>query len=318
MSSANVIINYNQFEQDRISFTEFKESGKQEMAYVHYNHPTMGEGQQLLLQLPWQKIFDGGVPSLGEFYETDKDRAFMKFPIDLESAEITQVWDELNALDSRMSSKETREALFGAKGKKYKYVPLCKTPDEKTPFIKFKIDLSWPDGDVKTKVYSSEMVNVLDEDDNQVLDDEGNPVMKRQRTDLEVSTVTEFAQHVKYMSTVRLIVRPVKLWAQSSKLPEPNYGIIFKLFKVEVEKNPSSGKSLDAYLDDAFLDSDTEELPETTSAKKASSKTAVAAESESEQESEEESEESEESEEEAPPSPVVKKGGRRKAKTSTK
>lgn len=314
-SKTDLITNFDKFEQSRLSFTELNEgNNKQKLAFVRYDHPTLGEGQQLLLQFPWQKIFSYGVPRLGEYYKEDKDRDFLKFPIDLSNSEMKTLYDELQSFQERMSSEEMRKELFGSKWKKYKFIDVVRTPlideddegPEKPPFMKLKLDTAWPDGEMKTKVYSSTQMEKTDSSGKVVKDSNGNPVMTRKRELLEVETVTDFADKVRYMSNVRIIARPVKLWAQDPKLPEPNFGVTFKIFKIEVEPSSSNGTSLANYLNDAFLDSDTEETVETSAA-------AVSESEASEDESEDESDE--ESEDEAPP-PVVKKG-KRKAKASS-
>ena len=227
------------------------------------------------------------------------------------------LYNELVAFQERMSSEAFRKETFGSKWKKYKFIDVCRTPlvdededgPEKPPFIKLKLDTAWPDGEMKTKVYSSTQVEKTNSDGTVVVDSDGNPVMTRKRELLEVETVTDFANHVRYQSNVRIIARPVKLWAQDPKMPEPNFGVTFKIFKIEVEPTSSNGTSLSNYLNDAFLDSDTEE-PHGVSATDN-----VVASDESEMEEGSDSSESE-SEEEAPP-PVVKKGKRKTKGTNS-
>ena len=315
-SKTDLIINFDKFEQSRLSFTELNDgANKQKLAFVRYDHPSLGEGQQLLLQFPWQKIFSYGVPRLGEYYKEDKERDFLKFPIDLSNPEMKTLYDELVAFQKRMSSEEFRKETFGTKWKKYKFIDVCRTPpvdeddegSEKPQFIKLKLDTSYPDGEMKTKVYSSTQVEKTNSNGTVVKDSDGNPVMTRKRELLEVETVTDFARHVRFMSNVRIIARPVKLWAQDPKLPEPKFGVTFKIFKIEVEQTTSNGTSLANYLNDEFLDSDTEEGVEASSVGNN-----VEESEESKAEDGNESSESE-SEDEALPPPVVKKG-KRKAK----
>ena len=121
--------------------------------------------------------------------------------------------------------------------------------------MKIKLDLTWPDGNVKTEVWKSEVI------------ENG----KRVRNKMELETVTEFASHVNYLCKFRGIFRPVKLWAHQSKMKDPSYGIVFKLVKVEVEPSSSSSASVQNYLQgDVFVDDDDDETPPTTvqSAKK--------------------------------------------------
>ena len=126
------------------------------------NIPTKGTEEPLFLQLPWMTIFKYGVPSLGEYYSTDKDRAFLKMPLDLSDPQVKQLFDELCLFDQKMSAKEMSETLFGKKAKKYTYIPSCKvveseeSDDQPPPYMKLKIHLSWPDENVETEVYRSE------------------------------------------------------------------------------------------------------------------------------------------------------------------
>ena len=249
-------------------------------------------------------IFKYGVPSLGEYYSTDKDRAFLKMPLDLSDPQVKQLFDELCLFDQKMSAKEMSETLFEKKAKKYTYIPSCKvveseeSDDQPPPYMKLKIHLSWPDENVETEVYRSET-------------QEGTT--KRKRTRLDVSTVQEFQDNVSYLSRVRLIIKPVKLWAQSASLKDPNYGVTWRICKVEVEPKLSN-KSLSQYKDsDAFIDSeDEEEVPVQNTQGDESNQSDESEESEA-------SDESDSEEEAAPPSPVLKKkakGGRSKAKNN--
>lgn len=335
MSTKEALVSFKDFEQSRLSFekNEPKVGDKQLRWNVHYDHPVKGKKQQLLLQFPWQKIFSYGVPTLGEYFKTDEDRAFLKFPIDLENKEMLTLYNELLELDKRMESLEVRTELFDNKKGKYVYVPICKTPTveedyngpEKPKFMKLKIALSYPEGNVVTKVYKSELVK------------NENGESTRKREPVEINTVTEFAETVKYMSNVRLIIRPAKVWAQKATQKDPNYGITFKIFKVEVDKQNNS-MSLQQYMDDTFLDSDEENnnedsdevqpmvqskpmvqsiptvVPQVTKSVTQSVAQSVANESDA---SENESDHSDDSEE-APPSPVVKRGTRVTRQTKKK
>jgi hypothetical protein len=114
----------------------------------------------------------------------------------------------------------------------------------KPPYMKFKLDLTWPDCNVKTEVIKSELL------------DSG----KRVREPLEIETVGDFAGHVNYMSKFRPIFRPVKMWAHQQKMKDPQYGIVFKLVKVEVEPNKNSNNVYQNYLQgDIFVDDDEDE-----------------------------------------------------------
>ena len=64
-----------------------------------------------------------------------------------------------------------------------------------------------------------------------------------------VSTLEDFETHVKFLSKVKCMVSPVKLWMHPLTATEPSYGIAFKLVKVLVE-NQSERISLSTNLKD--------------------------------------------------------------------
>ena len=80
-----------ELESARLSFTDLEENDRskgQKIAYPRYNHPQLGEGSGLILQGEWMEMSSYGVPSLGEYYAEDKDRSFVKVPLDLTKEEV--------------------------------------------------------------------------------------------------------------------------------------------------------------------------------------------------------------------------------------
>ena len=214
-----------------------------------------------------------------------------------------------------MGSDEFKEKMFGSKASKYQYQPIYRTPLEededvkkdpnkkdygpRQPYMKLKIDTSFPDGKVKSHVFSS------------IPGANG----KRTRTKVEgINSIDDIASHICFMSKIRPIGRPVKLWAQPANKKDPTYGLTIKMAKVEVEPPTKTTSNVKQYLEsDAFLDSDNESetietvfKPVTTASKTtAPSKTPVkqVAQVESDEESDQNS--GDESEEEVA-KPVVK------------
>jgi uncharacterized LabA/DUF88 family protein len=248
---------YDKFEASRLGFTPLEDNERskgQKIAYPRYNHPTLGENQPLFIQGPWMTMFNYGVPSLGEYYKEDKDRAFLKCPLDMNDPEVVKMVEELKKVDETYGSEKFKVDSFGKHSKKYEFQSIIRYPlvDEdaeedqvaKPPYMKFKLDLTWPDCNVKTEVIKSELL------------DSG----KRVREPLEIETVGDFAGHVNYMSKFRPIFRPVKMWAHQQKMKDPQYGIVFKLVKVEVEPNKNSNNVYQNYLQgDIFVDDDEDE-----------------------------------------------------------
>ena len=248
---------FEQFEPERLTFTNFEENDRskgQLISYPRYDHPTLGEGQQLMLLTPFSKLFNYGVPRAGgDYYNTDRERAFLKLPIDPDNAEQMSLVEKLEKVDEMLDSDKRKKELFGKKDGKYIYNKIVResqTDDDKERprYIKLKLETKWPTDESMTQVYRSEMKNV-------------NGKEKRVRTPIEVTTVDDFANAVRYLSNVRMIIRPVKMWAQPASRKDPGYGIVFKVVKIEVEPNPNGSNSSlkDYYNNDAFLDSDDDE-----------------------------------------------------------
>jgi hypothetical protein len=207
-----------------------------------------------MLQMPWIKLDAYGIPREGEYYKSAYERAFVKTPVRLDddNTEVTVFADKIKEIDELYGSDDMKKKLFGKKAKKYKYTPIIRFPeideddenaDKKPPYCKLKLDLSWPDNEVKTQIYNS----VLDPDTD-----------KRQRTKVECSTVDDVAENIRYLSTVRFIIRPVKMWAQPAKKSDPGYGIVWKIIKAEVQPSENGGNKLykSYYNNNTFIDSD--------------------------------------------------------------
>ena len=243
---------FTDFEAERLSFTEFEENERskgQLIAYPRYNHPSLGEGAALFLQGPWMTIFTYGIPSLGEYYADDSQRAFMKVPLNMDDKEVVQMVKEFQKVDEELGSEEFMQKSFGKKANKYKYQPIIRESQEdddgnvKPAYMKLKLDTSWPDGNVKTELYKSELVD-----------------KKRVRELVNVSTVTDVTKYLSYMTKFKPIFRPVKMWAHNSKMAKPEYGVVFKLLKVEFEPNASGSNSYTDYMTgDAFIDDEEDE-----------------------------------------------------------
>jgi hypothetical protein len=258
MSTQQTTTKFQDFNAKDLTFTKFEENERskaQNLAFPRYK-----ETQRLMLQGPWIDMNAYGVPQLGEYYKTDKDRAFIKIPLDLNNPEIKEFYDKLQTIDEMMNSKEFKAQQFGDKAKKYKYAyPICRVPmededeeDEKKkskyprpPYMKVKLDATWPETKILTQVYTSVMKDG-----------------KREREKQEVESVDDFANVVRYLSKIRPIIQPVKAWCEKKgKMGKDflEYGLTFKLIKVEVEPHVGGGSNLSQYMNnDAFIDSDEE------------------------------------------------------------
>ena len=262
MSSVNSTMIFSAFQPAKLNFTELEENQRskgQRIAYPRYDEL---DGP-LLVQFPWFHIDCMGVPSVCEYYPDDSKRDFVKIPLNQDIPEVKQLTETLQALDQRLGSNAMREKLMGDKANKYEYQPIIRVQDEQPqkkdskyprpsyPFyMKLKLDTTYPDYKVKTPVFLSEPKEV-------------NGKQTRERTKVEINTIDEMAKQV-WLSKIRPIVRPVKLWAQPANKKGASYGVTFKVVRLEVEPKKGSGNNIQKYLEsDTFLDSDDETKDDT-------------------------------------------------------
>ena len=292
-----------------LNFTDFEENTRskgQKISYPRYTNPDTGSEMPLFIQFPWVDLKSYGVPKIGEYYSDDSQRSFVKVPLDQSIPEIKQLSELLREMDEKIGSDTFKKAMFGNKADKYQYQPIFRMPQEededtkkepkkdygpKHPYMKLKIDTTYPDNQVKSIVFTSVM--------------EG---CKRVRNKVDgIKSIDDFASHICWMSRIRPIVRPVKLWAQAANKKDPTYGLTFKIAKTEVEPPNKSNSNVKLFMEsDAFLDSDEEsDTVETVAPIKSvtsatvkqtvtpptKGKQVAQVESDSEQESEEESDE---------------------------
>jgi len=262
-------IKYNDVDSTRITSTEIQDNERskgQRLAYIQYNHPKFGSDQPLVIQAPWIRIVNYGVPKMDErYFKSDADRAFVKIPLDDNIPESAELIKMLIKLDELFTSKEFCLHLFGKKYEKYikGYVPIYRKPilndDEdndddskkksskstipKYPYMKVKIDTNYDTKEVTTKLYRSEMIN-----------------NKRVSTELQdIKTIDDFAHIVCWNCNFRPIIRFVKFWAQPLTKKDPTWGVTFKIMKAQVEPPTKSNSLYRDYMNsDAFLDSDEE------------------------------------------------------------
>jgi hypothetical protein len=336
MSTQQTTTKYQDFDIKDLTFTKFEENERSKAQNMAF--PRFKESHRLMLQAPWIDMNAYGVPQLGEYYKTDKDRAFIKIPLDLNNPEVKEFYEKLQSIDEMMSSKKFKEQQFGAKASKYKYAyPICRVPVEdeeddedkkkskskypRPAYMKVKLDATWPETKITTQVFTSIMKDG-----------------KREREKQEVESVDDFANHVRYLSKIRPIITPVKAWCEKKAKMGSNemqYGVTFKLVKIEVEPHVGGGSNMSQYMNnDAFIDSDDEDTPK-FQGKPATTKVSTLPlinkkteaikdddeeekdDEESEAEEKEESEAEEESEEEPEPIPEPPKQTKGKSATKT-
>jgi hypothetical protein len=260
MASQQVTTKFQDFIPSDLTFTKFEENERskgQNLGYPRYKK----DGQRLMLQGPKIKLNSYGVPQAGDYYPTDSSRAFIKVPLDLSNPEVKEFYEKLKGIDEVMESDAFKTEQFGKdKKKKYKYMPIVRVPEEepdaeddpkkkkypRPPYAKFKLNVTWPETKITTEVFISTMKDG-----------------KRERTKQEINSIDEFASHVRFNSTIRPIITPVKSWCEKKVKQGSDYmlyGVTFKIIKIEVEPPENNNSLLSTYLNnDAFIDSDDEE-----------------------------------------------------------
>jgi hypothetical protein len=253
-------ISFTSFDISKLYFTTLEENDRskgQKIAYPRYEH---NNEYPLLIQFPWFQLSSYGIPRLGEYYKDDSQRLFIKIPLDQSISEIKNFSNFLKTIDNKLASQEFKEQLFGTKANKYVYQPIFRMPQEedddddeiktkkkyngpKHPYMKLKIDATYPDNKIISTVFLSTLEN--------------NQKIRKQVEN--ITTLDDFNNYVCFMSRIHPIVRPVKLWAQSLSKKDPSYGLTFKLIKLEVEPPQNNTSKIKDYLKiDEFLSSDSD------------------------------------------------------------
>jgi hypothetical protein len=258
-------VRYTQFDPTKAFFTELSKNDRsknQEISFPRYAGVSndFEKGTNLILQLPWIHLSQHGIPRLGEYYETDNDREFIKLPLDPNVPESKELMDKLMALDDRVGG-ELKLGIIGKKNaKKLDYLPLVRTPEEKVvdsddeesketikrlPYIKIKFDTEFQTHVMKTLVYRKN----------------ADPDVRPKREQVGIETMEEMAEFVPYLSKVRVIVMANKLWASGSL---KKFGITLKCLQIEVEpREVNQSISDNAFLDDSDSDEETKAEPAT-------------------------------------------------------
>lgn len=244
----------------QIEVTELKDNDRskgQRIAYIR----NASDSSQVIFGLPWIHLKSYGIPGKAEYYKDDNSRSFIKLPLDENESNVKDLIAWTKSFDKYFGSDSYKEKLFGSKKDKYQYQPCFREPQEqeddeentktknkaygpKLPYMKLKVDTTYPDNKIKTHVYKS----VLEND-------------KRVRTKVDdINSIDDLSKHLCFLSKARCYVSLSKLWAQTLKSSQtPKYGITFKLIKVEYEPRPQSNSSIQQFIEsDIFLNDDEE------------------------------------------------------------
>jgi hypothetical protein len=252
-----------------------------------------------MLQTSWITLSSGGIPKENpEYHKNDRDRAYIRIPVE----EGSEMYNKLVKLDEQFTDEKFKAEKFGKHGKKYSMYPIVKInekdeDDDREPLppsMKIKFDLEWNDADRDACVIRTQVFTSVEENG------------KRIRTATEAKSITDMERLIRLGCKMRLIIRPVKGWVNAKK----EYGIIWKVLKMEVEPSSTGNALMKAFYEaDAFLDSDEDEEVElpTKTTKAAAAESGSDSEEEEEEDEEEDEEEEDESDDDSPPVPVKRR-----------
>jgi hypothetical protein len=272
--------NVTKWSNTEIDFEDEKtKNSNQFTCYGRYNYGKESSPvqNQLVFKTGAIKLVTYGIPQLGTYAKTDKDRCYIKVPYDTSQDSCVQLFKMFQSLDAW--AVKNKDKFFTGKlskfAKMYDYTPIVRKPQEaismddeegeakpksdKPMYAKIKINTDWQSGDVTTTVFVRE---------------DGSPVKQ------EVNTVTDMATLVTWQSTVQMICAANKLWFGKSadKAGRRQYGIAFKLLQCEVTEKVGGSSTKSDFTTYAF--DDTVKVEEKEESK------VVAAESDSESEDE--------------------------------
>jgi hypothetical protein len=259
-----VTIKYTDFIPANLKFTKLEENDRSNGQLIGYPVYTInGMNINLEIQLPWVTLFTYGVPQSNQFYKTDEDRLHLKIPLDLSDSEVAEFAEKLKQIDIIMSSPEMMEVVLSKKAKKYKYSSLYrevaipedsddesnkkkKAEGKKPPYLRLKLNLTYPDKKIKSKVFETEEIA---------------DTKQKIRTSVETTTIDEFTNYIRWNAKVRPVIKLFKMWAHPLSKKDPEFGISCRLERIEVDKSSIGGIYNSIYESDNFIDSDNEELP---------------------------------------------------------
>ena len=192
-----------------IQFTDDKKPSKGLIKIMYPSYDDTGVKEKLIIQLPMIDVNERfyGVPRIDQFHKTDLQRDYIKLPL------IEEQIDLLQKIDIKLSHESFKQIIFGDKWKKYYYCPLVQEPENKTAYMKVKLDMDKESEEIKTQVY-------LNKDSK--------------HEEVEIDNINDIALYVNN-SRVLCIVKATKLWLQSATQPSPKYGLTLKVVKILVD-----------------------------------------------------------------------------------
>ena len=161
------------------------------------------------IQTPWIKLNAYGVPKITEYLKTELDRAFIKVPLDDNEFKY-----KLLEVDMFLGSEGFKQDNLGVDYAKYTYVSLVKTPEDKQPYIKLKLDVYQEFDEFNIETHIFKLCDGI-------------------REFVHCSCMDDVVRAVKFNSDIRLIIAPSKLWVMKGN---KTYGVTYKVNIMEVKE----------------------------------------------------------------------------------
>jgi len=244
-----MIIKLEQLTPKQIDCTELNDNERSKGQRIAYMRGM--DEKQVMIQMGFITLNEFGIPRENpDYYPNEKSMAHIKIPL-IDGVEK----DALLAIDDKFGSDEIKEKLFKSKNVKHVYTPIVRDSEpgkdgkERPQFMKVKLDIEYnKDPSAKIKI-----ITQLFDKDKKKIQAEGNETDK----DLQKYTLEEFKQHVKYLSKIKLIITPCKVWAANAT---KTYGITWKVKQIVVDA-PQYTSQLTC--DPIFIDDDEDDGKET-------------------------------------------------------
>jgi F0F1-type ATP synthase gamma subunit len=242
-------MNFNEVSVDRLSLGRLEDSttvSSQRIAWVNYD----GKKNNLILRTPLFITETYGVPRQGQYYPTDKARAFFKMPFCHERAEfkedldydlIQQFYEKMLELDKFFGSEERKVELFGEKlASKYEYQPLVREPERseeeedskayRPPYMKVKLPLQY-----ETEIPNFRLVNKKP---------------NGEKITVDLVDFSDVVKHMRFLTKHRMILEFQKVYAMrtASGNDKRKYGLTVRLLTVECTNNSKDEEKANRFI----------------------------------------------------------------------
>lgn len=294
---SNTVITSKTFKKEKFTFVppdlKNSKSKHQYIGFTRYND------KNFLLQTSMFKITQYGLPPKdGDYAVEESKRDHIRIGFDPEQKKLEKTHKILKALDEKAS--KSPKAVLGEipSVNKYVYQPIVRMPQdhddsddeelvaennvkekkEKFPYCKAKFSLEYGTNKLLTRVF-------LDTDEG--------------LKEIQLKTVNELYNYVKYQSSIKLLLTTNKVWAMKGKdaAGVRKYGVSLKILQIVVRprEDSSMAEQLNKY---AFVEDSDDEGKEPIMVKKSEPKTSEPKESADEKEQDNSDNENSESEHE--------------------